>query len=61
MRTYDVSEGWSQTIQIEIYTKKPFHPSVACLPDGRCVVAYSCEDGIVTMLVDLSSIEPEEQ
>ena len=59
LKTYQDRRGWSGQIMIESYLKKPLHPSVASLPDGRCVVAYSCQDGIVTTLVDLSVSEFE--
>ncbi len=52
LRTYEPSEGWSENIPIESHLNKPLHPSVAWLGDGRCVVAYACDDGIMTVLVD---------
>jgi len=53
LRTYDKGQGWSENILIEGYLKDPMHPSVAALPNGQIVVAYSCKEGIVTKLVNL--------
>ncbi len=59
LRTCDGRHKWSDEVMIESGLKKPFDPSVACLPNGRCVVAYSSQDGVVTVLVDLSSIQQD--
>jgi len=55
LRTYDGDRGWSENILIESYIKDPMHPSVAALPNGQIVVAYSCKEGIMTKLVDLDN------
>jgi len=64
VRTRDQTGKWAQQIMIESHIKNPFHPSVASLPDGRCVVAYSCEDGIVAVVCKPTSsfsFEPEKE
>ncbi|GAG85224.1 unnamed protein product, partial [marine sediment metagenome] len=53
LRTYEDNYGWSENILIESYLKDPMHPSVAALPNGQIVVAYSCKEGIMTKLVNL--------
>jgi TolB-like protein len=55
LRTYEDNEGWSENILIESYVKDPMHPSVATLPNGQIVVAYSCKEGIITKLVNLGN------
>jgi len=55
LRTYEDNYGWSENILIEGYLKDPMHPSVAVLPNGKIVVAYSCKEGIVTKLVNLDN------
>jgi TolB-like protein len=55
LRTYDGDRGWSENILIESYLKDPMHPSVAVLPNGQIVVAYSCKEGIMTKLVKLDN------
>jgi hypothetical protein len=55
LRTYEDNQGWSENILIESYVKDPMHPSVAALPNGQIVVAYSCKEGIITKLVNLDN------
>jgi len=50
LRTFDERLGWSQPVAVERWPHEPFHASVAALGDGRAVIAYSCQDGITTVV-----------
>jgi len=54
-RTYSDARGWSDQVRIESHLRQPLHPSIARLPEGRCVVAYGSKDGIVARVCEAPS------
>jgi hypothetical protein len=51
VREFMVDGSKSEPLCVESYLTKPFHPSVAPLPDGRFLLAFGSKDGLVVTLV----------